>query len=60
MSINDNNRNGSAGLNTPVAESSEPSASQEPIHAHESVDGTEKAEPVTGLQRELPPRELKE
>ena len=47
MSINDNNRNGSVGLNTPVTESSEPISSQGPIRAPEPIDGTEKAEPVT-------------
>jgi hypothetical protein len=46
MSINDNNRNGSVGLNTPVTESSEPTSSQGPIRAPEPIDGTEKAEPV--------------
>jgi type IV secretory pathway VirB10-like protein len=46
MSINDNNRNGSVGLNTLVTESSEPTSSQGPIRAPEPIDGTEKAEPV--------------
>ena len=32
---------------TPVAESSEPTASQGPIRAPEPIDGAEKAEPVT-------------
>jgi hypothetical protein len=45
MSINDNNRNGSVGLNTPVSESSDPSSSQGPIRAPEPIDGTAKAEP---------------
>ena len=48
MSVNENNRNGSGSLNTtPVAESSEPAVSQGPIRAPESIDGAEKAEPVT-------------
>jgi hypothetical protein len=47
MSINDNAGNGSAGLNTPVTESSEPNSSQGPIRAPEPIDGTEKAEPAT-------------
>ena len=46
MSVNDNNRNGSVGLNTPVAESSGPASPQGPIRAPEPIDGTEKAEPV--------------
>ncbi len=46
MSINDNNRNGSVGLNIPATESSEPTSSQGPICAPEPIDGTEKAEPV--------------
>jgi len=33
-------------MNTPVAESSEPTVSQGSIHAPESIDGTEKAEPA--------------
>ena len=47
MSINDNNGNGSVGLNIPVTESSKPSTSQEPTRAHDPVDGTGKPEPVT-------------
>ncbi len=46
MSANDNNRNGSGSLNAPVAESSEPAVSQGSIHAPESIDVTEKAEPA--------------
>jgi hypothetical protein len=46
MSANDNNRNGSGSLNGPVAESSEPAVSQGSIHAPESIDVTEKAEPA--------------
>src|SRR3984885_10677415 len=46
MSANDNNRNGSGSLNAPVAESSEATVSQGSIHAPESIDGTEKAEPA--------------
>ncbi len=46
MSINDNNRNGSVGLSTPVSESSEQSSAQGSIHAPDPLDGTEKAEPV--------------
>jgi hypothetical protein len=46
MSINDNNRNGSVGVNTPVTESSEPTSSRGPIRAPEPIDSTEKAEPV--------------
>jgi hypothetical protein len=46
MSINDNNRNGSVGLNTLVTESSEPTSSQGSIRAPEPIDGTETAEPV--------------
>ena len=46
MSINDNNRNGSVGLNTLVTESSGPTSPQGPIRAPEPIDGTEKAEPV--------------
>jgi hypothetical protein len=38
MSINDNNRNGSVGVNTPVT--------QGPIRAPEPINGTKKAEPV--------------
>ena len=46
MSINDNNRNGSAGLNTSVSESSEPTSSQGSIRVPEPIDGAEKAEPA--------------
>ncbi len=46
MSINDNNRDGSVGLNTPVTELSEQASSQGPIRAHEPIDGSEKTEPV--------------
>jgi hypothetical protein len=46
MSANDNNRNGNGSMNAPVAESSEPTISQVSIHAPESIDGTEKAEPA--------------
>ena len=46
MNIDDNNRNGSAGLNTPVSESSETTSAQGPIRAPEPIDGAEKAEPV--------------
>ena len=46
MSANENNRNGNGSMNTSVAESSEPVVSQGSIHAPESIDGTEKAEPV--------------
>ena len=35
MSINDNDGNGSVGLNIPVTESSTPSTSQEPTRAHD-------------------------
>ena len=47
MNTNDNNRNGSGGLNTQVSDSSEPTPAQAPIPAPELVDGAEKAEPVT-------------
>ena len=48
MNANENNRNGNGSLNTtPVAESSEPAVSQGRIRAPESIDGAEKAEPVT-------------
>jgi len=46
MSANENNRNGNGSMNNPVAESSEPMVSQGSIHAPESIDGTEKAEPA--------------
>jgi hypothetical protein len=46
MSINDNNGNRRAGLNTPVSESSEPTPSQGPIREPEPIEGAEKAEPV--------------
>ena len=46
MSINDNNRNGSVGLNTPFTESSQPTSSQGPIRASEPIDDSEKTEPV--------------
>ena len=46
MSINDNSRNGSAGLNTPASESPEPPSSQGQIRAPEPIDGAEKAEPA--------------
>ncbi len=47
MNANENNRNGNGSMNTSVAESSEPTVSQGSIHASESIDGTEKAEPAT-------------
>jgi hypothetical protein len=47
MSANENNRNGNASMNTRVAESFEATVSQGSIHAPESIDGTEKAEPAT-------------
>ena len=47
MSINDNNRNGSVGLNTPVVESSDPTSSQGPVRTPGPTDGSEKTEPVT-------------
>jgi hypothetical protein len=46
MSANYNNRNGSGSFNAPVAESSEPVVSQESIHAPESTNGTDKADPA--------------
>jgi hypothetical protein len=46
MNANENNRNGNGSINTPVAELSEPTDSQGSIHAPESIDGTERAEPV--------------
>lgn len=46
MNIDDNNRNGSVGLNVPVTESSEPTVSQGSIHGPESANGTNKAEPA--------------
>ena len=48
MSANENNRNGNGSMNTPVAESSEPVVSQGSIHAPESTNGTDKAEPGQG------------
>ena len=46
MNIDDNNRNGSVGLNAPVTESSEQASSQGPIRTHEPIDGSEKTQPV--------------
>ena len=46
MSANENDRNGNGSINTPVAESSEPTVSQGSIHAPESIDGSGKAEPA--------------
>jgi hypothetical protein len=46
MSANENNRNVNGSMNTSVAESSQPVVSQGSIHAPESIDGTEKAEPA--------------
>jgi hypothetical protein len=46
MNANENNRNGNGSMNTSIAESSEPTVSQGSIHAPESIDGTEKAEPA--------------
>jgi hypothetical protein len=46
MNANENNRNGSESINTPLAESSEPAASQGSLHTPESIDGTERAETV--------------
>ena len=46
MSINDNSRNGRAGLNAPVSESRESPSSQGEIRAPEPIDGTEKPEPA--------------
>jgi hypothetical protein len=46
MNANENNRNGNGSMNSPVAESSEPTVSQGSIHVPESIDGTEKAEPA--------------
>lgn len=60
MSINDNNRNGSVGLNTLVTESSEPTSSQGPIRAPEPIDGTEKEEPVIRFATRTAAKELKE
>lgn len=48
MNANENNRNGNGSMNTtPVAESSEPAVSQGRIRTPESIDGAERAEPVT-------------
>jgi type IV secretory pathway VirB10-like protein len=46
MSINDSNRNGSAGLNAPISESSDSISSQGPIRAPEPIDGNAKTEPA--------------
>ena len=45
MNANENYRNGSGSLNTPVAVP-QPTVTQGSIHASESIDGTEKAEPA--------------
>jgi hypothetical protein len=47
MDINGNNKNGSAGLPTQVAEASEPTASERFVQAPESVDREVRAEPGT-------------
>ncbi len=47
MSINDSSRNGSAGLNTPISESSDPISSQGPVRAPEPIDGSATTEPLT-------------
>jgi hypothetical protein len=46
MNANENNRNGNGSMNTPVAESSEPTVSQGSIYAPELTNGTDKAEPA--------------
>ena len=47
MTTNDNNRNGSVGLNTPVIESPDPTSSRGPVGTPGPTDGSEKTEPVT-------------
>jgi Bacterial conjugation TrbI-like protein len=46
MSINESNRNGSAGLNTPISESSDPISPHGPIRAPEPIDGNATTEPA--------------